>query len=148
MLSGEPVTVTPWSDTRAGGYDSPPTFPRQWRKRRPRAGVHAVGQQDDVAFGGRGRSRGSAGEAGMAVRSDGEQLAAVAGVDPSRCPAQPGRIGWSGGLCGSVNLATVSGLKRRTPSSSPPLSIICAKRARSAAVENMPACPPRRPWPA
>src|SRR5581483_5602509 len=39
----------------------------------------------------------------------------------------------------------VSGLKRRTPSSWPPFSIICAKRARSSAVENTPACPATPP---
>ena len=54
-------------------------------------------------------------------------------------------MGWSGGVWGSVNLATVSGLKRRTPSSSPPSSIIWAKRARSSAVENRPAWPATPP---
>ena len=58
---------------------------------------------------------------------------------------RPRRIGWSGGLCGSVNFSTVSGLNTRTPSSSPPFSIIWAKRARSSAVENSPAWPATPP---
>jgi hypothetical protein len=50
-----------------------------------------------------------------------------------------------GGVCTLVIILTVSGLKMRTPSNSPMLSIMRAKRAMSGAVVKRPACPATPP---
>ena len=60
----------------------------QRREGRPRVGMHAVGQQDDVRLARRVDPDGGAGEAGVAVGADGEQVAAIAGERRIDVPAQ------------------------------------------------------------
>ena len=98
------------------------------RDGRAQIGMHAVGQQDHVGLGHRVDPDRGAGESGVPEGAEGKSSPRLAGVRRIDIPAEAAQDGLVGRVCGSVNLATVSGLKRRTPSSSPPLSIIWAKR--------------------
>ena len=91
-----PVSVTPGASMPSAAATMVATLAAQRRERRPRVGVHAVGQQDDVALGRRVDPDGSAGEAGVAVGADGEQLAAVAGVGRVDVPAEAAQDGLVG----------------------------------------------------
>ena len=63
--------------------------------RRPAFGMHAVREQDHVGVGGRVNPQRSAGEPGVAVGADREQLAASASNRENRCPIR-GRAVWAG----------------------------------------------------
>ena len=54
----------------------------------PMAGMHAIGEQDHISLAERIDPDGSSGEAGVAVRADGEQFSAIGGKRRIDIPAQ------------------------------------------------------------